>query len=256
VTPTPSTRAEGPTALLVHGAWGVPADWDDVVDGLAERGVGAVVADLPTMRDPGATFFDDAGHVEELAARAPSPVVLCGHSYGGAVITQAAPACPSVAHLVYLAARVPDVGELAGGRADRGTGAPGADGRDRGTDDEVTVLDDGTTLLTTWAAITWDYPPDALERMARHPRRPFAPGALTHPLTAAGWRDRPSTYVLAERDATIAPVRQREMAARCERVVELDSGHMLVHEHPVAVADLLADLAFALMELGADGSPV
>jgi pimeloyl-ACP methyl ester carboxylesterase len=277
------TPAEGPTALLVHGAWGVPADWDDVVAALSARGVAVAVADLPTMRDPGATLLDDAAHVVELAAASPAPVVLCGHSYGGAVITQAAPSCPSVAHLVYLAAPVPGVGEAAGARFDgeqpdgpdhdRSSADGDRDDDDRDDDDrddddrhdddrhdddrdddEVVQLPDGTTLLTTWAAPTWDYPPDALERMARHPRRPFAPGALTQPLTAAGWRDRPSTYVLAERDATVAPVRQREMAARCERLVELDSGHMVIHEHPQAVADLLADLAFALMDPSAERS--
>ena len=121
-----------------------------------------------------------------------------------------------------------------------------------GGGDEVVRLDDGSSLLVSWASDTWDYPPDALARMARHARRPFAPGAVTQPLTAAGWRDRPSTYVLAERDATVAPVRQREMASRCERLIELDSGHMVIHEHPRAVADLLADVAFALMELTAD----
>jgi pimeloyl-ACP methyl ester carboxylesterase len=59
--------------------------------------------------------------------------------------------------------------------------------------------------------------------------------------------------VLAERDATVAPVRQREMAARCGRLVELDSGHMVIHEHPQVVAELLADLAFALMDPSAEG---
>jgi pimeloyl-ACP methyl ester carboxylesterase len=231
----PVAPADGPTVVLVHGAWGDPRDFDDVVAALAADGIGAVAVDLPTMQRPDATVLDDADAVRQAVAEAAAPVILCGHSYGGAVITQAGVEGP-VAHLVYLAAVVPDVGQsmrdvLGGGPPEAG---PGLD-----------VRADGTTLLTEWASPDWDYPPEALTRMGRHPRRPFAEGGPATPVTVAAWRDRPSTYVLAERDASIPAVRQREMAAGCTRLVELDSGHMVAHEHPEAVAALLVELALA-----------
>jgi pimeloyl-ACP methyl ester carboxylesterase len=224
--------ADGPTVVLVHGAWGHPRDWDDVIAALAGVGVGAIAADLPTMRDAAATALDDARHVAELAEAAAGPVILCGHSYGGVVVTQAAAEVPAVAHLVYVAAVVPDVGQSMRDLLGPGPSRSG---------DGIEVFDDGRTLITGWAAPDWDYPEEALARMARHERRPFAAGGPATPVTAAAWRDRPSTYVLAERDASVPPVRQREMAAGCERLIELDSGHMLAHEHPERLAEILAD---------------
>lgn len=224
---------DGPTVVLVHGAWGCPQDWVDVIAGLAAEGVAAVAADLPTMQRPDATALDDAHAVAELVASVPAPVILCGHSYGGVVVSQAAMGQP-VSHLVYLAAVVPEEGqsmrEVLGGGEPRP--APGFD-----------VREDGTTLLTEWASPDWDYPADALERMGRQPRRPFAAGGPATPVTVAAWREVPSTYVVAERDASVPPVLQREMASACTRIMTLDSGHMVQHEHPQAVSNLLVELA-------------
>jgi len=218
------------TAVLVHGAWGHPGDWDDVVGALAEAAVPALVADLPTARAPEATTTDDVEHVRALVAGAGGPVVLCGHSYGGIVVTGVGTDLPDASRLVYLAALVPDVGQSMADLV--------GDGPARSTS-EVEVRPDGSTLLLDWASPSWDYPADALARMARHPRRPFAAGARGTAVEAAGWRDLPSTYVLAERDASLPARLQREMAARCDRLVEVDAGHMVVHEHPDLVVEVL-----------------
>jgi pimeloyl-ACP methyl ester carboxylesterase len=229
------STSPSPTVVLVHGAWGHPGDWDDVVAALDGAGLEAAVADLPTMRDPGATVVDDVAHVRELVLEVGGPTVLCGHSYGGMVITGVGAQAP-VRELVYLAALVPDEGEsmddLTGGGPT--TSSPGME-----------VRPDGSTLLLGWADRSWDYPPEALDRMARHPRRPFAAGGRTVPVEAAGWRERPTTYVLAERDASLPAALQRRMAERCDRLVELDSGHMVALEHPQQVARILVDRAGA-----------
>lgn len=239
-------RSDVASVVLVHGAWGDPRDWDDVVAALTPLGVRALSADLPTMRDAGANALDDADHVAALAATAQGPVVLCGHSYGGVVVTQAAASVPDVTHLVYVAAVVPDVGESMADVVGRGPTS---------STDGLEVRPDGSTVLTGWAAADWDYPADALARMARYERRAFAPGGRTTEVTAAGWRDVPSTYVVAERDASIAAVRQRAMATRCGRVVSFDSGHMVVHEHPVALAHLLAEVAGSVAPVAPDVRP-
>ncbi|MFC7582625.1 alpha/beta fold hydrolase [Nonomuraea antimicrobica] len=104
---TPTTAGDGgspPTLVLVHGAWHGGWSWDPVLPALAAHGVPAHVVDLPGVgRAPGG--HDLAGHaayLREEVARLPGPVALCGHSYGGAVLTEAAPADAVV--LIYLAA--------------------------------------------------------------------------------------------------------------------------------------------------------
>ncbi len=102
------SMTDQPAIVLVHGAWGSPEMWDHVIDALPP-GLEILVADLPTCNRPGTTVFNDAQHVRELAGE--RSVILVGHSYGGAVITEAAAEIPDVAHLVYLAAAMPGVGE-------------------------------------------------------------------------------------------------------------------------------------------------
>jgi pimeloyl-ACP methyl ester carboxylesterase len=178
--------ALAPTAVLVHGAWGAPDDWDDVVAGLDERGVACAVADLPTMRSIDATTTDDVDHVRELVLEAGGPVVLCGHSYGGMVITGLGADVPAV-HLLYLAALVPDQGQA---MEDLVGGAPAA--TTRGTE----VLPDGSTLMAPWPVADGPYSADVLARMAARPRRRFAPAGWWTPVFGAAWRHAPSTYVL------------------------------------------------------------
>ena len=95
--------------LLVHGAWHGAWCWDAVL----ERLPGAVAIDLPSNHVEGAGFTDDVAAVRE-ALDGMTDVVLCGHSYGGAVITEAG-AHDNVGHLVYLCAFVPDLGETPAG---------------------------------------------------------------------------------------------------------------------------------------------
>jgi pimeloyl-ACP methyl ester carboxylesterase len=223
--------ALAPTAVLVHGAWGTPDDWDDVVAGLDERGVASAVADLPTMRSIDATTTDDVDHVRELVLEAGGPVVLCGHSYGGMVITGLGADVPAV-HLLYLAAIVPDQGDA---MEDLVGGAPAA--TTRGTE----VLPDGSTLMAPWPVPDGPYSPDVLARMAERPRRRFAPGGWWTPVFGATWRHAPSTYVLTTLDERLRPERQRAMAARCRDTVEVEAGHMLPLEAPELVVALLLD---------------
>lgn len=106
----PRTPKHPVSVVLVHGGFLGPWSWADVVTGLDRFGIATVVPDLPSMGDPGEAplgdFYADAGEVRRVLDSLSGPVLLCGHSYGGAVITEAAAGPhPSVAHLVYLAAR-------------------------------------------------------------------------------------------------------------------------------------------------------
>lgn len=120
------------TVVLVHGAFHGGWCWDRIVPGLTGAGLTPVVVDLPGhgVGDPGPVgdLSDDAAHVRAGLDGCAGPVLLVGHSYGGAVITEAAAGRADVGHLVYLAAMVPDVGETIGG-ASAGVD-PGAAWRD------------------------------------------------------------------------------------------------------------------------------
>ncbi len=218
-----------PTLVLVHGAWGSPEMWDYVIEALP-TGSEVLVADLPTNQRAGTTLLDDAAHVRELTGD--RPAVLVGHSYGGAVITEAGAAMPGVEHLVYVAACMPDVGES---MFDWVMKRPFPDPT------PMEVFDDGTSLLTMTDE---DAPYDevTLARLRGTRLRRFALAGLTTPLTAAAWSNVPTTYVVASQDTMIHPDTQREMAERAGSVTELDAEHQVILSHPEAVASLLADL--------------
>ena len=217
--------------VLVHGAFCSPGHWDYLVDELDARGLRSVRADLPSMRAATLSLPDDVEHVRTLTGDTPS--ILCGHSYGGAVISQAAPALPGVLHLVYLASVLPDVGETMFDWLLKRPmeGAP------------LDFHDDGTATVTEWAVDDGKHDPAVLKLFHEYPARPVAISAMTTPLEAAGWKTLPSTAVCATRDTVLHPDTQREAAERATRSIELDSDHQVQAELPDEVASLLETLA-------------
>jgi pimeloyl-ACP methyl ester carboxylesterase len=237
------------SVVLVHGAWHGAWCWDRVVDGLAARDVPVVVVDLPGHGDDPGPFGDlhsDADRVRQVLGTLERPVVLVGHSYGGAVITEAGDTA-SVSHLVYLCALALDEGETCMSAA---VGLPGAaaishDGRpDVGSG--MVVSDEGTVILepsTAAAALYNECDPDttawALSRLGPQPLI-----TLQQAPDAVSWRTRPSTYVVCTDDQIVHPELQRLMAERCAgTTVEWESDHSPFLSHPGRVVDLLAELA-------------
>jgi len=210
--------------------------WDPVIVELRARGVAARPADLPTARRSDATLADDAAHVRELASREDS-TILCGHSWGGTVITEAGMGVAGLVHLVYLAAFMPDRGETTadwGGKRMMEPPLP-VDFRDDGTMKTATrIVDDSDQR----------YDAAALERItAWPPPRPFVVSAAVTPLRDAAWHDVPSTYVVTLRDSFLHPDTQREMATRATRVMEMDCDHDIVAVFPDEIAELIASIA-------------
>ncbi|PRX97863.1 alpha/beta fold hydrolase [Allonocardiopsis opalescens] len=137
------------TVVLVHGNFLGPWSWEPVAAILAGRGMRAVSVPLPSSTasaaGPGGDLHDDAAAVRAAVAGQDGPVVLCGHSYGGAVVTEAAAeADGAVAHLVYLAGAVPDAGESMADLA-RAASPPAAGGGEAG--ESVRVRGDGMIEL-------------------------------------------------------------------------------------------------------------
>lgn len=216
-----------PAIVLVHGAWGSPEMWDHVIAALPS-GPEILVADLPTTNRAGTTLVDDAAHVRGLVGE--RPAILVGHSYGGAVITEAGAAIPGARHLVYLAACQPDVGESMFDWVMK---------RPFPEPTPMEIFDDGTSLLTIDEE-QLPYDEVTIARLSAVRLRRFALAGVTTPLTAAAWRTVPSTYLVATQDTMIHPDTQREMAQRAGTVTEIDAEHQVILSDPEAVAGLIA----------------
>jgi pimeloyl-ACP methyl ester carboxylesterase len=212
------------SVLLVHGAWHGAWCWEPVVEHLP----GAVAIDLPSDHVEGADFAADVAAVRAALDDMEAPVTLVGHSYGGAVISEAG-THPNVGHLVFLTAFALDAGEtiLANGAPAAPDVAMTAALRIDGT--EVTVDPAGAV-----AAFYADCTNPPVERLVPH-----AMAAFSTPVTTPAWRTVPSTYVVCTQDGAIHPDVQRFLATRCTNVVELDASHSPMLSMPDRVAEIV-----------------
>jgi pimeloyl-ACP methyl ester carboxylesterase len=226
------------TVVLVHGAFADASGFAGVIRELAGRGI-AVLAPPNPLRG----VATDAATVRAAVAAVDAPVLLVGHSYGGAVITQAAAGLANVVGLVYLAAFAPAAGEscasvqepfptpmLAGAVRPTPHDAVGAVG---GPD----LVIDAAQFRETFCA---DVPVDLAQVMAVS-QRPLAAAAIGENLTAEGWSTVPTWFHVSERDNAISPEAQRFMAKRMSATVdEIDGSHAAFIARPVATASFIA----------------
>ena len=226
------------TVVLVHGGWHGSWCWAKVVPLLAGRGLSVRTIDLPSIDadpDDRSALSGDAAAVTGLLDEIQEPALLCGHSYGGMVITQAAAGRQDVARLVYLCAFMPDVGESL--LSITSVRAPW-----------IVVREDGRWLPDPeQAAATFYADCDAeTQRTSIARLRPMPTAPVEEPVSSAPWRDIPSTYVVCTQDMAIPVEWQRErFAPRAHDVVELRASHSPFFSQPLAVADLLAERAGA-----------
>ncbi|GAA5211823.1 alpha/beta fold hydrolase [Microbacterium kyungheense] len=235
---TASTAQNGgkPTVVLVHGSWADASSWSEVIPRLEHDGF--VVRAIPNELR---SLAGDAAVVRAFVEAVPGPVALVAHSYGGAVITNAATGLNNVVALVYVNAFVPAEGESAFQLAgpDSALAVP----------DPTTVFDlvppalpptaDSAVYLKESAV----FGPFAAglgrddKALVYATQRPAAFGALTEPSGEPAWRSIPSWYVLGVKDQIIPPAAQRAMADRAGSVVtEYDAGHLgLLSESKVVV---------------------
>lgn len=236
-----------PLIVLVHGAWHGAWCWAALQAELDNRGIPSIALDLPGHGASTLPFGDlhgDARHVVEVVVGLQRPVVLVGHSYGGAVITEAAHQLtsiggPGVVHLVYLAAFCLDEGESVMDLARHESGGPVELGA------ALTVLDGGLSALDPSKAAPALYG-DCGERavsaaLARLCPQPLV--TMTQPVGGAPWRITPSTYVVCTRDRAVHPGHQEYMATRCTNVVRLDTDHSPFLSRTRETADILSKVA-------------
>ena len=237
----PNSRGDpAATVVLVHGAWHGAWCFDRVLVLLRDAGVRAIAVDLARTG-----FVDDVAAVTAALDTVDGEAVLLGHSYGGAVITDAG-AHPSVRHLVFLCAFALDDGESCISAA---TGAPGVDaisheGRPN-LGDAMVQHDDGTCTLSRDGARECLYADvdDATFEWASSRLTPQLNKSLAAVPAAIAWRTTPSTYVVCTDDQGVHPDLQRIMARRCTETLEWPVGHSPFANRPELVADLLVDLA-------------
>jgi pimeloyl-ACP methyl ester carboxylesterase len=237
-----------PAAILVHGAWQGAWCWERAVAALAAAGIRALAIDLPGHgNDPGpfSDLHGDAAHVSSALDALDGPVVLVGHAYGGAVITEAG-SHRAVSHLVYLAAFALDDGESCGTVASQEATSEGISHRGRpDLAAGYVARPDGTSTLEPEVARACFYQDcdaaTAAWAIARLGPQPLA--SLQQQPDAVAWRTKPSTYVVCAGDQAIHPGLQRILARRCITTVEWPTGHTPFLSRPDLVAALLADLA-------------
>ena len=227
-----------PTYLLVHGAWHGAWCWERLGGALEERGATWVALDLPSASS-GDPLVDMGADVRELRRFSVDrgPVVLVAHSYGGAVVAEAAPKLNDLRGIVYLAALVPRLGQSAGDVS--------REYARRSPLDEAIRREDGLLRLDSGPAARALYGDcdDATREWAINQVTPQSLVSFRTPRTSENIAVA-STYVICRRDQAILPEVQEHLAERCDDVVEIDSDHSPFLSHPEVVADLLESMHF------------
>lgn len=218
--------------VMVHGAFADGSGWQSVYRILTRQGYSVTVVQNPTISLDG-----DVATTKRAIDAQDGPVILVGHSYGGAVISQAG-SDPKVVGLVYIAAFALDNGESVGSWIKNwppGVPAP-----------PVLPPQDGFLLLNREkfpAAFAADVKPEVAEFMASS-QVPWGVAAVNGVVTDAAWKTKPSWYLLTTEDHMILPDAERFMAKRAgSKVVEIKASHAVFVSHPDAVASLIEQAA-------------
>ena len=232
-------KAAKPTIVLVHGAFADSSGWSLVATALQAKGYPVIAFSNP-LRGP----QYDGEYLRQFLSTISGPIVLVGHSYGGAVITNGATGNPNVKSLVYIAAYA-----LAEGESVQAANALGG-GHTEVTDHLVIRPFPGATAGDADAYIdpaffpqlfAQDLPKVVAQNMAGS-QRPGSFASLVTPSGPAAWTTIPSWYMVATNDRIIPPEAERAMAARANaKTVEVNSSHVPMISQPLKVISLILD---------------
>jgi pimeloyl-ACP methyl ester carboxylesterase len=229
---------ETPTVVLVHGAFADASSWNGVIERLQTRGV-----EVTAPANPLRGIAHDSAYTASLLAQMPGPVLAVGHSYGGAVITNAASEAANVVGLVFVAAFAPEEGETLGeaeassndsvlNSALVNVNYPSA----HGTAVEFAIHPD--KIRDAFAA---DLPAEQTALMAAT-QRPVAEAAFSEPTGPPAWKRLPSWTVLATGDKAAGTDVIRSQAERAgATITEVEGSHVIMISQPQAVTDVILE---------------
>jgi len=217
------------TVVLVHAAWADASSWNKVILPLQRKGNSVLAAQIPLT-----SLSDDVATVRRAIKKINRPVVLVGHSYGGAVITAAGAENANVKALVYIAAMAPDEGETVEELLRRAAPHPSAPALVPDEDGFLWMSAQGFADAVAHESLA----DDALLMAAT--QKPIALKCIQEEMTKPAWREKPSWYLLAQNDRMIAPDVQRFMAQRADaRVFAHDVDHSPLASAPAAVVQII-----------------
>jgi pimeloyl-ACP methyl ester carboxylesterase len=218
--------------VFVHGAFADGSSWAKVITILQAKGYNVTV-----VQNPLTSFADDVAATNRALALQTGPVILVGHSWGGAVITEAG-VDPKVAGLVYVAAFAPDSDEVVGDIAKSYPPPP--------TFAAPIIEKEGFISLPTETMVkhfAWDLPA-AEARVLAATQGPIIASAFGTKVSNVAWKTKPSWYIVATKDQAIAPEEERFFARRMKaKTTELATSHVPMLSKPKDVAAVIMDAA-------------
>jgi pimeloyl-ACP methyl ester carboxylesterase len=228
--------SDKPTIVLVHGFWGGAAHWNKVIAELIHKGI----TNIRAVEMPLTSLADDAERTRKMVAQVSGPVLLVGHSYGGAVITEAGDQ-PNVVGLVYIAAFAPDAGESPGGITQRHTPAAAAN---------LAPDSDGYLWVKPelyHESFCQDLPKTEGLVMGITQKAPLA-STFGDTINTVAWKKKPSWYQVSMDDRMISPDNQQWMAGRlnAREILALHASRASLASMPVEIAAFIDKAATAL----------
>jgi pimeloyl-ACP methyl ester carboxylesterase len=214
--------------VIVHGAFADGSGWEAVFKLLQAKGYNVTV-----VQNPLTSLEDDVDATNRAIDKQPGKVILVGHSWGGAVITQAG-VHPKVSSLVYVAAFVPDMGQTALDLIM--TARPATENGILPADEKGFVYYDKAKFHMGFAA---DLPREKADFMFAS-QGPVTGKCFITPLTQVAWKSKPTYAIVATEDKSINPDIERAMYKRANaKITEVKSSHVVYMSHPKVVADFI-----------------
>lgn len=224
-----------PAIVLVHGFWGGAAHWAKVIVELKRLGYD----NLHAVEIPLTSLAEDSARTRKMVAQIQGPVVLVGHSYGGAVLSEAGN-LPNVSALVFIAAFAPDAGE-----------SPGGITQEKLPEAAANLAPDSDGYLWLKAdkfhdSFCQDLTADEGLVMAVTQKAPLA-STFGDAISDPAWKHKPSWYQISNHDRMIHPDNQKRMSSRmgARKVIALDASHASLASRPVEVAAFISEAAAA-----------
>jgi pimeloyl-ACP methyl ester carboxylesterase len=223
------------TVVLIHGAFADGSSWDKVIPLLQAKDLNVIAVQAPLT-----SLGDDVAAGRRVIDAQTDPVILVGHSWGGTVITELGEH-PKVAALVYVAAFAPDVGESTSELGKGGTPPPGS----------ASIRPDKAGFLyLTPDGVAKDFAQDlpaAQTKVMAATQKPIFAKAFDEKVTRAAWKNKPSWFIVADRDRMIQPDLERAMAKKINaKVTTLPTSHVPMQSRPADVAAVILAAAAAV----------